>query len=76
MEPLSHSAIRFLHLSDPREYVAFPGRLVLLRALFRLQLFGALPHRSFFLVRESLGFLAGRRGALGGLLRALCRFHG
>src|SRR5215218_2798109 len=60
MEPFGHGAIRFRHLGDLREHVAFP---VLLAAL--LQLPGALPHRGPFLVRESLRRLAG--GALGGL---------
>src|SRR5438132_1037810 len=39
-------------------------------ALVRLQLLGALLHRTAFLVRESLGLLVDRGGALGGLLRA------
>src|SRR5207253_2685396 len=70
MEPLAHGAIRFRHLGDLREHGAFPVFLV------RLQLLDALPHRAMFLLRESLGLLAGRGGALGGLLRALlCRFH-
>jgi hypothetical protein len=38
---------------DLREHVAFPGRLVLVRARFRLQLLGALLHRSSFLGGES-----------------------
>src|SRR3990172_7183853 len=73
MEPLGHSAIRSLHLGDLREHGAFPVRLVRARAAarFRLQLLGALLHRSSFLVRESLGLLVGRGGALGGLLRGL-----
>ena len=62
MEPLGHGAIRFRHLGDLREHGAFPVRLVLARARFRLQLLGALLHRGSFLVRESLGRLAG--GAL------------
>src|SRR5438309_668719 len=62
MEPLGHGAIRFRHLGNLREHVAFPIRLV------RLQLLGALLHRGSFLVRESLDRLAGRAGALGGLL--------
>jgi hypothetical protein len=79
MEPLGHGAIRFLHRGDLREHVAFPVRLVLFRARaearFRLQLLGALLHRGSFLVRESLGLLVVRGGALGGLLRALlCGF--
>src|SRR6185503_13067525 len=64
MDPLGHDAIWFRHLGDLREHVAFPLRPVLVRALFRLQLSGALLHRSFFLGRES-------PGALGGLLRGL-----
>ncbi len=71
MEPLGHGAIWFRHLGDLREHVAFPFRLVLVRARFRLQLFGALLHRGSFLVCESLGLLVDRGGALGGLLRAL-----
>src|SRR5919108_3164877 len=74
MEPLGHGAIRFRHLGDLRKHVAFPVRLARAPAAARgrLQLLGALPHRGSFLVRESLGRLAG--GALGGLLRArLCR---
>src|SRR5436853_2778910 len=59
MEPLGHGAIRFRHLGDLREHVAFPVRLVLVRARAaargRLQLLGALPHRGSFLVRESVG---------------------
>jgi hypothetical protein len=57
MEPLGHGAIRFLHLGDLREQVAFPFRSVLVRARFSLLLFGALPHRGSFLGRESLGLL-------------------
>src|SRR3989304_6229333 len=74
MEPLAQGAIRFLHRGDRRKHGAFPIRLVLVRARFRLQLLGASLHRGFFLVRESLGRLADRGGALGGLLRVLhCR---
>src|SRR3712207_3984593 len=75
MEPLGDGAIRFRHLGDLREQVAFPFRLLLVRARFRLLLFGALPHRGSFLVRESLGLLVDRGGALGGLLRGLLRAH-
>src|SRR3712207_6628167 len=57
MEPLGHGAIRFLHLGDLREQGALPCRSVLVRTLFGLQLFGALPHRGPFLVREPLGHL-------------------
>src|SRR5207245_868296 len=77
MEPLGNGAIRFWHLGDLREHVAFPIRLAGARAAARgrLQLLSALPHRASLLVRESLGRLADRSGALGGLLRALlCRF--
>src|SRR5262249_27388602 len=71
MEPPGYSAIRFRHLGDLREHLAFPIRLVraLGAARGRLQLLGTLPHRGSFLVRESLGRLAA--GALGRLLRAL-----
>src|SRR5436853_672217 len=59
MGPLGHGAIRFRHLGNRREPVAFPVRLVLVRARAaargRLQLLGALPHRGSFLVRESVG---------------------
>src|SRR5437660_585636 len=61
LEPLGHGAIRFRHLGNLREHIAFPIRLV------RLQLLGALLHRGSFLVRESLDRLAGHGGALGGL---------
>src|SRR6266576_2620952 len=53
MDPLGHGAIRFRHLGDLRQELAFPIRLV------RLQLLGALLHRGSFLVRESLDRLAG-----------------
>src|SRR3989454_4377993 len=70
MEPLGHGAIRFPHLGDLRENSAFPVPLV------RPQFLDAIPHRAVFLVREPLELLAGRSGALGGLLRALLRrFH-
>ena len=64
MEPLGHGALWFRHLGDLREHVAFPFRLVRVRARFRLQLFGALLHRGSFLVCESLDRLADRGGAL------------
>src|SRR5436190_14903854 len=48
MEPLTHGAIRFLHLGDLREH----GGLVV--RLARLQLFEARLHRASFLVRQSL----------------------
>src|SRR2546422_791095 len=79
MEPLADGAIRFRHLGDLREHGAFPVRLVLARAAARgrLQLLDALLHRDSFLFRESLGRLADRGAALGGLLRTLlCSFHG
>src|SRR5512135_3315366 len=71
MEPLGHGAIRFRHLGDLREHVVFSVRLARARAAARgrLQLLGALTHRSSLLVRESLGCLAG--GALGRILRVL-----
>jgi len=71
MEPLSHGAIRSRHLGDLREHVAFPVRLARACAAARghLQLLGALLYRGSFLVRESLGRLAG--GSPRGLLRGL-----
>ena len=44
-EPFGHGAIRFQHLGNLREHVAFPVRLVRVRtsARGRLQLFHALP---------------------------------
>src|SRR5574337_982904 len=57
MEPLGQGAIRRRHLSDLRQQIAFPARSVLPGARFRLQLFGALLHRGFFLCCESLGLL-------------------
>src|SRR5262249_28091089 len=73
MEPLAQGAIRSRHLGDLREHGAFPDRLARAEpaARRRLQLLDALLHRGSFLVRESLGRLADRGGALGGLLRAL-----
>src|SRR5205814_4915255 len=77
MDPLGHGAIRFRHLGNLREHVAFPVRLLCARAAarFRLQLLGALLHRGSFLVRESLDPLAGHGGALGGLLCILLWAH-
>src|SRR5439155_26878987 len=77
MDPLGHGAIRFRHLGNLREHVAFPVRLLCARAAarFRLQLSGALLHRGSFLVRESLDLLAGHGGALGGLLCILLWAH-
>src|SRR5918995_7144694 len=77
MEPLGHGAIRSRHLGDLREHGAFPVRLVRARAAARgrLQLSGALLHRSSFLVRESRGLLVDRGGALGGLLRCFLCAH-
>src|SRR5215218_8970856 len=57
VEPLGHGAVRLGHLGDLREHGAFPCRSVLVRTLFSLQLFGALPHRGPFLGREPLGLL-------------------
>src|SRR5438552_10303567 len=58
MEPLGHGAIRFRHLGDLREHVAFSVRLARARgAALGLQLLGALLHRGPLLVRESLGLL-------------------
>ncbi|HSS10849.1 MAG TPA: hypothetical protein VLL25_13250 [Acidimicrobiales bacterium] len=77
VEPLGHGAIRFGHLGDLGEHVALPVRLVGARsgARGRFQFLGPLVHRGSFLVGESLGRLADRGGALGGLLRAfLCGF--
>src|SRR6202165_3799107 len=71
MEPLTQGAIRSRQLGDLREHGALPLRL--LRG--RLQLSDAILYRASFLACESLGRLADRRGALGGLLRRLlCRF--
>src|SRR5438034_9121279 len=69
MEPFGHGAIRFRHVGNLREHVAFPVRLLRARsaARFRLQLLGALLHRGSFLVRESLDRLAGHGGARGRL---------
>src|SRR5919204_41824 len=44
VEALGHDAIRFLHLGDLREHLAFRVGL----ARLRLQLPGALPHRGLF----------------------------
>ena len=71
-KPPGHRAIRLLHRGDRREYGAFPFRLVLVRARFRFHLLGAISHRCFFFVRESL---ASRGSGAGGLLRPpICRF--
>src|SRR5215208_452872 len=77
MEPLGHGAIRSLHLGDLREHDAFPVRFVRAwaAARFRLQLLGAVLHRGSLLVREPLGLLVDRGGALGGLLRGLLWAH-
>src|SRR5437899_11761459 len=67
MEPLGHGAIRFPHLGDLREHGTLPLPLA------SLHLLDAVPYRASLLLRERL---AGRGGALGGLLPALlCRFH-
>src|SRR5439155_14393539 len=77
MEPLGHGAIRFRHLGDLREHVAFPVSAVRARtaARLRLPLLDVFLHRGLFLVRESLGLLVGRGGALGGLLHFLLWVH-
>src|SRR5215213_4441921 len=73
VEPLGHGAVLSLHLGDLREHGAFPCRSVLVRTLFSLQLFGALPHRGPFLGREPLGLLCAHRYLLCGLCRVLLR---
>src|SRR5215211_1365132 len=75
MDPLCHGAIRFWHPGDRREHVAFPLRLVLLGAGFRLQLFGASLHRGHFLGRESSGLIFARGGAPSRLLAFLLWAH-
>lgn len=67
MQPADRGAIRRPHPRDLREHGAFPLHLV--RA--SLQFLEALLHRGSLLGRESPGRLAGRGGALGGLLRGL-----
>src|SRR5262244_2498268 len=71
MQPLGYGAVRFGHLGDLREHVAFPVRLgrAPAAARGRLQLLAVLFHRGPFLVGESLGHHAG--GVAGGLLRVL-----
>jgi hypothetical protein len=54
MNPLGHGAIRFRHLGDLREHVAFAVRRAA-PARGRLLLAGAFLHRGLFLVRERLG---------------------
>ena len=80
MDPLGHGAIRFPHRGDHRKCGAFP--VCLFR--FRLQFLDASLRRGFFLVRESLGLLVDRGGALprtarqgrcGGLLHVLLWAH-
>src|SRR2546425_4602145 len=66
MEPLGQSAIRFPHLAYLREHGTLPLPLA------SLHLLNAVPYRASFLLSERL---PGRGGALGGLLRALRRFH-
>src|SRR6266571_6772763 len=67
MEALGHGAIRFPHLAYLREHGTLPLPLA------SLHLLDAVPDRASLLLRERL---AGRGGALGGLLPALlCRFH-
>src|SRR6267143_6038320 len=71
MEPCGHGAIRFPHLGYLRQHDALPLHLA------SLHLLDAVPYRATFLFSECLGVLAGRGGALRGLLRALLRrFHG
>jgi hypothetical protein len=48
-EPVGGGASWFWHLDDPREQGAFLFCLVLVRALFRLQVSGALLQRGLFL---------------------------
>src|SRR5213594_3278469 len=68
MEPFGHGAVRFPHLGDLRQHGALPLPLA------SLHLLDPVPSRASFLLGECL---AGRGGALGGLLRALlCKFHG
>src|SRR5918995_2132487 len=57
VQPLGHVFVRLRHLRDLREHVAFALRAVPVRARLRLELAGALLHRSAFLVREPLGRL-------------------
>src|SRR5215204_5178658 len=73
MEPLGHGAILSLHLGDLRQQVALPFSLLLVRARFRLQLLGALPHRGPFLLREPLGLLRAHRSLPCGMFRVLIR---
>src|ERR687894_678474 len=62
VDPPGHGAVRFLHFGDLREHGALPRRPVLVRALFGLQLFCALPHRGPLLGREPLvGLLRAHR---------------
>src|SRR6266516_390510 len=68
MEPIGHGAIRFPHLGDLRQHGGLPLPLA------SVHLLDPVPYRASFLLRERL---AGRGGALGGLLHALlCRIHG
>src|SRR5918998_2453517 len=73
VEPLGHRAIRFGHLGDLGEQVALPFSLLLVRARFRLQLLGALPHGGPFLGREPLGVLRAHRYLPCGMFRVLFR---
>jgi len=61
MQPPGHGAVRFGHLGDIREHVAFPVRLARADAAARgrLQFLGVLLHRGSFFGREPrirLGF--------------------
>src|SRR5690606_28845820 len=55
MDPLGNGAIRFRHLGDLFEQIAFSVLSFLVRTRFCLQFFGALLHRSLFRSGESLG---------------------
>src|SRR5918998_2205908 len=62
VDPPGHGAVRFLHFGDLRQHGALPRRPVLVRALFGLQLFCALPHRGPLLGREPfVGLLRAHR---------------
>src|SRR5215213_854637 len=73
VDPLGPGPVLSLHLGDLREHGAFPRRSVLVRTLFSLQLFGALPHCGPFLGRETLGLLCAHRYLLCGFFHVLLR---
>jgi hypothetical protein len=80
MEPLGHGALRFRHLGDLREYVAFPVRPARARAAARrLQLLGVLPHRGSFLAVKPVDALPavlladGRVPVFAGFLSAIAK---